>query len=839
MKKKSILFTFIFSTFILILCVYFSYLYVFPLVVNSVKVNSYVEKLIYDKTGLKLSTSKLKLKTHKNLSAYLLIKNIYLAEDNKKILNADNLKIYFNPVKKQLNKIEVDYLYIDKQGITKLSAEKKQQNNIKFDFNNLPYIEIKKSELNVDNEKITIENIKTQKDEINNLTEITLNLGNIGDSKLEVTGKTVNNQYEFKIKGQDIPVRDTELFILNFLKLKNPNKNFLENFYDFSGSYDIDLTVKKVDITGKCLMKKLHAKTVKYNIPIDLKDFIVFFDGNEINAQADGLFGGEYINTVFNLTDYNPENRVIKGFVNTTLTNSFTKKYISDITIDGSVNAGMSYFIKDKIPKITYLLKIKQGANLTYKKASLGLTDKNRRLYVRTEKNSDKLYIKSFDYSTQNGKEIDKILTGDGLIEKTNGKLEPKYITCKTKEFAPLSVTGSFGEKLDGGFFNGDLKYDFDKKILTGEFILTDSRYKDFLVKEASIKADEIIMDINAKGKYLNSDFESNINMLNRYSSDIVINNIYLFLDKYTIKNNYRKHKKRKNINSKLKEAAEEINLTVKQGLIKINEVSKDKIKIENIEIFGNLKNDIVDFTIPQAQFANGNLKAKGKYNISNHSSNVEFWANNIDSDRVAYMVFNLKDEIAGIANAHLTAQTKDNLKYVNAKADFSIKGGYLPKLGSTQFIIKRSKKTDRPLKIRISNIINIDISQSKALSSDINGSFVILNKKLDDIKLFSKQKFLSIFIEGDYDIKREDAKLEIWGNYNKTAQKKVKILFIPLSFIMKIIFKQENTKYLYMDKIKQIPPISATEDETETFRVKINGNLNNNNVKVELKSLQ
>ena len=55
----------------------------------------------------------------------------------------------------------------------------------------------------------------------------------------------------------------------------------------------------------------------------------------------------------------------------------------------------------------------------------------------------------------------------------------------------------------------------------------------------------------------------------------------------------------------------------------------------------------------------------------------------------------------------------------------------------------------------------------------------------------------------------------------------------------MKIIFKQENTKYLYMNKIKQIPPISATEDETETFRVKINGNLNNNNVKVELKSLQ
>ena len=43
-----------------------------------------------------------------------------------------------------------------------------------------------------------------------------------------------------------------------------------------------------------------------------------------------------------------------------------------------------------------------------------------------------------------------------------------KVKTFKTQKDAPVSVTGSFHKYLEGGFFNGDLKYDFKHNLITG-----------------------------------------------------------------------------------------------------------------------------------------------------------------------------------------------------------------------------------------------------------------------------------------------------------------------------------------------------------------------------------
>ena len=119
-------------------------------------------------------------------------------------------------------------------------------------------------------------------------------------------------------------------------------------------------------------------------------------------------------------------------------------------------------------------------------------------------------------------------------------------------------------------------------------------------------------------------------------------------------------------------------------------------------------------------------------------------------------------------------------------------------------------------------------------------GSFMLDNEQIQNAKLFSQSDYLSLFIEGDYNIDTEHADLCIWGRHNKTAEKKIRIFKIPLSIIYRLVFRIERTKDLYKEKLALIPPIKLQPLDIESvFRVSICGNLNNGQVKVKMKDLR
>ena len=62
--------------------------------------------------------------------------------------------------------------------------------------------------------------------------------------------------------------------------------------------------------------------------------------------------------------------------------------------------------------------------------------------------------------------------------------------------------------------------------------------------------------------------------------------------------------------------------------------------------------------------------------------------------------------------------------------------------------------------------------------------------------------------------------------------------MYVPLSWIIKIVFRPEKTIDIYKDKIKEVPSVISKPEDEQAFRVKLKGNLNNNNVKVELKRI-
>ena len=237
--------------------------------------------------------------------------------------------------------------------------------------------------------------------------------------------------------------------------------------------------------------------------------------------------------------------------------------------------------------------------------------------------------------------------------------------------------------------------------------------------------------------------------------------------------------------------------------------------------------------------FAKGIIKGSGCYNYENRTSEVNIEAKDIDSATVADVVFELPNQIAGTANAKIHACTKKGINDIQANVYFTVKDGYLPQLGSTEFMIKKSKMIKKPLKFKLQDIVNIDLKNMQALSSDLQGNFVYDNQYIRNAHITSSQKYLSLLIEGDYDIDSEQADFRILGKYNKNQISKVKILFIPLSLILKTVLQPENSFNKYKDKLKEVPNILGSEEDKCAFRVKLKGNLNNNDVKVEMKRIK
>ena len=138
-------------------------------------------------------------------------------------------------------------------------------------------------------------------------------------------------------------------------------------------------------------------------------------------------------------------------------------------------------------------------------------------------------------------------------------------------------------------------------------------------------------------------------------------------------------------------------------------------------------------------------------------------------------------------------------------------------------------------------DIITIDseLRKKKTIESDIKGFFRVDNNLLKDIKLTTQQQYLSLFIEGKYDMDKQYAFLNLYGKYNKEVPRGVKVIFIPLNWILNFVLKPEDTREFYSDKLKQIPSIESSEKNEKYFRVKMQGNLNQDSAEVEIKSIR
>ncbi len=845
---------------------YLGIVFVLPSVINNKATINKLQLLIHNKIGIETNITGLNLKISPNLIAVLNIDNIDAKNNNVSVANIKNLSLKYKLLQKQLILISANNIFIDGNYLKQFKKEKKKRENL--ELKNIPEIHVTNLVYKSDEVNVRVQNADT----INDILQLkvvinapflkeTLKLGDSGSLKVEknrlkadkfkltlgnshiyLNGILIdkNKNSDFDINGANLPVSEIMPILLHFQKSKDPSKKFIENFKNFKGTVNVNLKLNKDGIWGTCITHNFGANAVWFDIPLYSKEAVFNFRGKTVDSVAEGILGNEKFTHTLNITDLlNPQKKLVVGTMKTTLTKKFD--FVPNLNVLNSVNVNLVYKIKNRKPDVYYDIDIPTNSDLIYNSFYLGLRDYKRKIHANTFKDNNDLYLKEYKYSYSGSDKENVILLGDGLfiknIDKNNpDKFIPQYVTCHTNGYAPISVTGSFGEKVRGGEFKGDLKYDFKNNQVLGTFDIKKARHKAFLIENAHVVSKNGVFNITSNGFFKGEKYLAELNAKNNIYGETLIYNMKLFLDKLIFETTQNTHKKNrkgnkldsKEISKKVKDSA----ITINNWEIIINEIKRDKFVLQDVKLLGSMKNNIFDFKMKELNFADGTINANGVYNFAKNTSNMTFEAKNINSNKVAEMTLNLQDQIDGIANAKVDIDAKDMFRFLNAHCMFEVKEGFLPKLGDTEFMIKNSK-------YKLSEITNFDLSQKDLMKDDIKGTFDVHNTELKNINITTWHELSAMFLEGNYEMEKQYADLQLFWHYSKNAPKGIRVFGIPLSMILKVVFRPEYSRELYESKLLQIPKIKDDDRNSNYYRIHLKGNINNNKTSLELKEIR
>ena len=848
---------------------------VLPSIINSKTAINKLQSLIHNKTGIETNITGLNLKISPLLTVVFKVGSVDAKNNNTSVADIKNLSLRYKLLQKHLTFISADNIFIDGNYLKQFKKEgvnKKKRGG--FDLKKLPEVHISNAVYKSDEVNIQIESAETVNDTIKLKSSINtpflkegVKLGDsgslqvvgnelkankfkitLGNSQLYLDGVLVgkNKSPDLDINGENLPVSEIMPALLHFQKSKDPSKKFIENFKNFKGTGNINLKLNKDGIFGTCVVYNLRANAVWFNIPLYSKEAVFNFRGKTVDSVAEGIIGGEKVVHTLDITKLGTPEKLVIGTLKSTLTKNFNG--VPNLTVLNAVNFELIYKIKDRKPDVYYDIDIPVNSDLIYNSFHLGLRDYKRKIHANTFKDNNDLYLKEYKYSYYDSDKENVILSGDGLfmkhVDKSNpDKFVPQYITCHTNGYAPISVTGSFGEKVRGGEFKGDLKYDFKNNQVLGTFDIIKARHKAFLIDQAHVVSKNGVFNITSNGFFKGEKYSAELNAKNNIYGETLIYNMKLFLDKLVFETTFDAHKKRgqfdkgSNLGSKLdsKEFSKKVknaDITINNWEIAINEIKRDKFILKNVDLVGSLKNNVFDFNMKDLNFADGVIHAKGVYDFAKNTSNMTFEAKNINSNKVAEMTLNLKDQIEGIAQAKVDINAKDMFRFLDAHCMFEMDEGFLPKLGDTEFMIKNSK-------YKLSDIVNLDFTQKDLMKDDIKGSFDVHNTELKNINITTWHELSAMYLEGSYEMEKQLADLQLFWKYSKEAPKGIKVFGIPLNFILKVVFRPEHSKDLYQPELSKIPNIKVDEKNTLYYRVQLNGDINNNKIDLKLREIK
>ena len=677
--------------------------------------------------------------------------------------------------------------------------------------------------------------------------------------------------FNFEVFTKDFEVQNV-ITLLQTQIVANNLDEILQYFADIKGKFDFNIKLTNNSMNGSVDLKNIAFKVIPVdNIPITLQKGHITLNAKDMTLTGfEGIYDNRSVNK-FKLEgtvkDYLKSiDTDIKGHA--VATNDFFKQHISamvnyPIELTGNADAAINLKSKNNIIDLKGVFILPRENNITiggeplpFSKATRALTADLHFEDMMLDINSIKYYMESKNAKRDARRPI-FTLNGQIDVAKNNyvnkvgfeipDPLPSEFLNAILKQrfFRKGTIAGTMSVDNTGAYpiLDGNMKA--EKIIIPSQRIF---------LKSGEFSTNNGLIHLNAFGKYKRSNYEFTGNIVNAIKFPIVIKDVNLSLDYLDV------YKAITAQNSP--QQANEIAVSYDTENVDMGEGSTD-FDIGNLIIercnfalkkgvykdinFGNLnatmsldKNSILNLDSNKFDIAEGYSSVKVNCDLKKSKYNLRLGVVNVDSDKIASSLLNLKREISGKASGLIDISTDNSLK-LDGSIRFLIKNGTIQKVGLVEYIMKVAALFRNPLTMispsTFSDLVNIP----EGNFDKINGEIILKDNVIEMMKIKSSSPQLSSYIAGRYDLEAKDASLRIYtkfSSYKKGFAGALRNISLN-SLANRMSMSSNNDANYYAAELEQIPPIEADDKDAQIFLTKVEGDVEHNNFLSSLKKIK
>ncbi len=495
-------------------------------------------------------------------------------------------------------------------------------------------------------------------------------------------------------------------------------------------------------------------------------------------------------------------------------------------------------------------LELNEGSDLSFMGLKLGDSDFKREVsskvrFAGNHANID--FIRYFKYissqnMTKSPYDIIKI-SGDVKIAKNITTLH--NLKFETPNPAPVRFLNPLFKKsvLKSGNFTSRLILNGSalSPVITGEI-----KFNDVFIPLYSSVIDKIDVILNKDFGRANFDvvsFGTNANVTvdfkNSTALPFVINNVSVHSDSVSVSDLMKSFAElpASVTNSISNSQVDSSNVLIKKGSLTVDKILFNGVEANNLKLnFTHSSDGVLTIDNAYLAIAGGLIKGSGVYKFRSKSISVNSDFLNCDANELTKAFFNLTGQIFGNANGNFFLSINeitpsDYVNKINANAEFEIKNGKMPKLGSIEYLLRAGNLIKSGIfGLTLNNVLQLLTPYKHGDFNKINGTFKISNSKINDLKIYSQGDNLSTYTYGTYDIQSANAQIEILGRLSR----KVSNLLGPIgntsvASILNLVTKnkmEEIMKNELLKNINKIPLVGLNSSDYRLFNVKINGKI-------------
>lgn len=683
------------------------------------------------------------------------------------------------------------------------------------------------------------------------------------DSSLFVKGNIKRILTEKMKPELSVSLRDFGLeTLLNSLSLSK-NIRISNDVSDFKGTLSGDFSVNGENFKGQIEPKGVSFYIKPKKCYLTMKSGNIFLDNNNLKLKAFNILLDKtplyFDSNIKHFLSKRPQieakfssnidSGTLDKFVNTNL--SYPVKLSGETMLSGTLKGYSDNYTIDSN------LILNEGNDLEYMGANFGDVESKRQIsanitFMKNIAKINRAKYEKFVVSQNNKSNPLLMLQAQGAITIGKDDVYFKNLRLKTLNSITAKVFNLAFKKsiLKKGLFDCDLMMNGSSKNLNldGRAELRDLNIPlyDLEVLGANLDFNKDTMEGEFKLKSYNSDVLIRAKAKNNFNLPVVIKDVDIKSDTISLNKILEGFSQTSKVQASVGNGTNQNivlnpkDIVIEHGTIDAKQVFLDDISAKNLTgEFLQDKDGIFKVKDITFDIAGGKIKSKGSFDYSKVSLDLNSKIENCDSDVLVSSVLKMPGQLYGKMNGSITfsgknLNTKESINTIKSKADFEILDGKMPKLGSLEYLLRAGNfYKSGILGFTLNNLINVLNPYKTGEFKSIKGHISVHDGFMDNIEIYSAGENLSIFLNGNYDLIKNDADIVVFGRLSKNVSSVLGVVGnASLNSVLNTFALKDKSASdsALIQNINKIPLIEISNDDFRFFSARIKGDLNKDN---------